>query len=455
MTEFFGTDGVRGLVGDDLTVEMAYVLGRAAVLALGPNILIGRDTRASGPLLEDALARGIADAGGTASCAGVVPTPAVAMLTREYRLDGGVVVSASHNPPEYNGIKFFDAQGFKLTPAAQDTLEAALVAHAQGSSNYIDAAGQAVAGASPKGQKRELAQAADDYCDLVCQQAEGEGVGLAGIKVALDCGHGAAAETSPQVLRRLGAQVAAINTDYDGQDINVGCGSTNLGPLKQLVLDTQADVGFAHDGDADRVLAVDAQGNEVDGDFIELICALDLKRRGRLAKDTMVITVMANLGLVKAAEEQQIGLVQTAVGDSSVLAAMREGGYVLGGEPSGHTIFLEKNSTGDGLVTAVQLLAAMVRAGAPLAELAKVMRKYPQVLLNVPVRDKHAVEGHPQLLEALHEAEGGLAGNGRILLRPSGTEALFRVMVEAASDELANATAEKLAAVVRDIGGSA
>jgi phosphoglucosamine mutase len=453
MTRFFGTDGVRGIANQELTCEMAYVLGRAAVELLGGRLVIGRDTRRSGPMLEAALIAGITSAGGDALLAGIIPTPAVALLTRELNASGGVVISASHNPPEYNGIKFFNAEGFKLTREQEDAFEEQLqrlsrpslsqpcpsVPTPAPSPNPIGAA---------VGTVIPLEDASERYVAHAVEVVHGQGFDLAGLHIAVDCGHGASFATTPEALRRLGATVTAINTDFDGNNINVGCGSTHLEQLKALVAETGADLGIAHDGDADRVLALDEAGNELDGDFIEAICALDLKEQGRLARNTVVTTVMCNLGFTRAMRQQGIEVIQTAVGDSNVLAAMREGGYVIGGEQSGHMIFLEHNSTGDGLVTALQLLVALRRAAVPLSSLAQVMTRYPQVLINVKVSDQAGFAGSKAIAQAVREAEGRLGEQGRVLLRPSGTEPLIRVMIEATEEHVAQGEAEHLASVV-------
>lgn len=440
MARLFGTDGVRGVANKELTCETAFKLGQAAVAFQGKTILIGKDTRLSGDMLESAVAAGIMSMGGTALLAGIIPTPAIALLVRELHCDGGIVISASHNPPEYNGIKLFDGQGFKLPDAVEDEIEAFV------------ARGGAAADELPAGDAVGVALPVEDACELYVAHAVStvadEGIDFAGLKVALDVGHGASCMTSPEALRRLGAEVAVINEEFDGTDINVRCGSTHLEPLRELVAATGADVGIAHDGDADRVMLVDAEGNEIDGDVVEAVCALDLKERGLLAGNTAVSTVMCNLGLAHAMRDAGIELVQTKVGDRYVLEAMRAGGFVLGGEQSGHMIFLEYNSTGDGLVTALQFLAACRRRGKSIAEAAAVMTRFPQTLVNVHVNDKHAVDGNAAVQAAVSAAEAELGDSGRVLLRPSGTEPVVRVMVEAASAEEADRHARAIADVV-------
>ena len=440
MARLFGTDGVRGVANTQLTCDLAFKLGQAAVAFQGKTILIGKDTRLSGDMLESAVAAGIMSMGGTALLAGIIPTPAIALLVRELHCDGGIVISASHNPPEYNGIKLFDAQGFKLPDAVEDEIEAFV------------ARGGAAADELPAGDAVGVALPVDDACELYIAHAVAtvadEGIDLSGLKVALDVGHGASCMTSAEALRRLGADVTVVNEDFDGTDINVQCGSTHLGPVCDLVAEIGADVGIAHDGDADRVMLVDAHGNEIDGDVVEAVCAIDLKERGLLAGGTAVSTVMCNLGLSHALRDAGIELVQTKVGDRYVLEAMREGGFVLGGEQSGHMIFLEHNSTGDGLVTALQFLAACKRAGKSIADAAAVMTRFPQTLVNVHVKDKHAVDGNAAVAAAVEAVEAELGDSGRVLLRPSGTEPVVRVMVEAASAEEADRHAHAIAAVV-------
>lgn len=440
MARLFGTDGVRGIANTELTCDLAFKLGQAAVAFQGKTVLIGKDTRLSGDMLESSVAAGVMSMGGTALLAGIIPTPAIALLVRELHCDGGVVISASHNPPEYNGIKLFDAQGFKLPDAVEDDIEAFVVR------------GGAAAEELPAGDAVGVSLPVEDACELYIAHAVStvtrDGIDLAGLKVALDVGHGASCMTSAEALRRLGADVVVVNEDFDGTDINVQCGSTHLGPVRDLVAEIGADVGIAHDGDADRVMLVDARGNEIDGDVVETVCAIDLKQRGLLPGNTAVSTVMCNLGLTHALRDAGIELIQTKVGDRYVLEAMREGGFVVGGEQSGHMIFLEHNSTGDGLVTALQFLAACKRAGKSVEEAASVMTRFPQTLINVKVQDKHAVDDNDAVQAAVRAAEDALGDSGRVLLRPSGTEPVVRVMVEAASAEDAERHAAAIAAVV-------
>ena len=434
----FGTDGVRGVANVELTCEMAYRLGMGAVSVLGPRLVIGRDTRRSGTMLESALVAGIMAAGGTPLCCGVIPTPAVALLTCMHHADGGVVISASHNPPEYNGIKFFGPDGMKASDEAED----ALASFVQG--GYVS---QVFEPGASVGSIVKLKDAREAYIRHAMDSID---VRLNGLTVALDCAHGASCRTTPAALERLGAEVHSFNTDYDGLDINVGCGSTHLDALRAMVAETGADVGIAHDGDADRVLFVDAAGNEVDGDRVLAICAADLAERGLLGNREVVSTVMCNLGFVRAMQDRGIAVAQTAVGDRYVLQRMVADGAVLGGEQSGHIIFLEHNTTGDGLVTALQLLAVMKRSGRSLAELARVMTRFPQSLVNVRTARKAEHATDEGVLEAVAREADLLGADGRVLVRASGTEPLVRVMVEASTEELAHGCAERIAQVVRE-----
>ncbi len=435
----FGTDGVRGVANSELTPSLAFDLGRAAVRFLGKRIVVGRDTRRSGAMLESALGAGIMSAGGDVHFAGIVPTPAVALIASKGNYDGGVVISASHNPPRYNGIKFFDASGFKLP----DELEDRMQEHIE---RGCPAEGEIIG--KDLGTMHVISDAEEIYISNAVDELRAQGVDLAGMRIAVDCGHGAAFRTTPEALRRLGATVIAINADYNGDDINVGCGSTDLAQLKKTVLENGADLGIAHDGDADRVQAVDAAGNEVDGDQIEAVCAVDMRDRGVLEKSTVVSTVMCNLGFKKAMEREGIAVETTSVGDRYVLERMREGGFVLGGEQSGHMIFLQQNTTGDGLATALNLLAAIRRSGKPLGELVKVMEKFPQVLVNVPVSDKSIHETSETVIACIREAAERMGSNGSILVRASGTEQLIRVMVEAVDLPTADSVASEIARVI-------
>jgi phosphoglucosamine mutase len=444
MTRLFGTDGVRGIANVELSPELAFRLGEAAGHFLGDQgrgkIVVGRDTRRSGDLLEAALVAGICAGGADALLAGVIPTPAVALLVRELGADGGVVISASHNPPEYNGIKFFSRDGFKLPDELEDEIER----FTEVERDWERPTGGAV------GVVRRVDDAVERYIAHCVQTIP---VDLSGLKIAVDCGHGAATVATPEALERLGAHVVAINCEYSGMDINVGCGSTHLGPITELVRDLRADFGIAHDGDADRVLAVDENGDEVDGDAIMAITATHLKSQGKLPAGTVVSTVMANLGFDIAMRDAGINVIKTKVGDRYVLEQLQTSGAALGGEQSGHIIFLEHNTTGDGLVTALHLAAVMRQTGKPLSELRKVMRRYPQVLVNVPVADKTRLATSATLASAIREIEAELGDSGRVLVRASGTEPLVRVMAEASDEATAADVVERLVEVVkRELG---
>ena len=450
MARLFGTDGVRGVANTELTNELAYRLGQAAVVFMGPNIVIGKDTRLSGDMLEAAASAGIMSAGGTALLAGIIPTPGVALLVNELHADGGLVISASHNPPEYNGIKLFDAQGFKLPDEVEDQIEefiasGGLEVLGKNSSDpkFTEMLpGDAVGVAIPVEEAREI------YINHAVESVKAQGVDFSGLHIALDAGHGASALTSREAFERLGAKVTAINEDFDGTDINVQCGSTCLDPLKALMAECGADVGVAHDGDADRVMLLTPESFEIDGDFVEAVLAIDMKQRGVLAGDTAVSTVMCNLGFVKAMEHEGIAVVQTKVGDRYVLEEMRAHGYSVGGEQSGHMILLEYNSTGDGLMTACQFLAAVVRSGKSVSEAVQIMERFPQELINVRVADNSTWAENQGIREAIEAAEAAMGETGRVLVRASGTEPLIRVMVEAASPEDALVHAQTIAAIV-------
>ena len=451
MARLFGTDGVRGVANVDLTCELAYRLGQASVAFMGKTIVLGKDTRKSGDMLEAAVVAGITSAGGDALLAGVIPTPAVALLTRELHADGGIVISASHNPPEYNGIKFFDAQGFKLPDSVEDQIEQFIAEGGlEGAVERVLQQGEeaSMPAGALVGVAVEVEDACEMYIDHVVNSIQAQGVDFSGLHVALDTGHGASSLTSAEALRRLGAEVTVINDDFDGNDINVECGSTHLGPLSELMAESGADVGIAHDGDADRVMMLAADGTEIDGDMMEAVLAIDLKNRGCLPGNVAVSTVMTNLGFVHAMREAGIEVLQTKVGDRYVLEAMREGGYVLGGEQSGHMILLEHNSTGDGLMTACQFLAAVRRSEKPVEEAIKVMVRFPQTLINVRVKDKHALDGNEAIWGAVRTAEEAMGDSGRVLVRTSGTEPLVRVRVEAETQDVADAHARTIAAVV-------
>lgn len=445
LAKLFGTDGVRGVANTELTCDIAFKLGQAAVEFLGKTIVVGKDTRLSGDMLGNALSAGIMSMGGNVLDAGIIPTPGVAYLVRELHAEGGIVISASHNPPEYNGIKFFDRQGFKLTEEAEAEIESFVLA------------GGADPESLPSGDAVGVVLPVENACDLYIQHAisslQDKTLDFSKLTIALDTGHGASSLTTAAALEQLGATVHVINDSFNGVDINVKCGSTHLEPVKELLAETGAKIGIAHDGDADRVMFVDELGNEIDGDVVETVCALDLQKRGLLRDDTVVSTVMCNLGFTKAMDAAGISVVQTQVGDKYVLNEMRKLNAVIGGEQSGHMIFLDHNSTGDGLITALQFLAACLRNDQPVSKTAALMQRFPQELINVRVADKHAVSENAVVADAIAEAEAKLDGSGRILVRPSGTEPLVRVMVEAATHEEALGYAQEIASIIeRELG---
>jgi phosphoglucosamine mutase len=438
----FGTDGVRGLANEFVTAELALDLSVAAAHVLGdvgafeghrPVAVVGRDGRASGEFLAAAVVAGLASAGVDVLDVGVMPTPAIAFLTESTGADLGVVLSASHNPMPDNGIKFFARGGHKLADELEDVIEARM------GESWARPVGAAV------GRITRRHDLQDSYAEHLLATLPHR---LDGLKVVVDCAHGAASEVAPEVLRRAGAEVAAIGCDPDGLNINDGYGSTHLSRLQAAVRDQGADVGIAFDGDADRCLAVDATGSIVDGDQILAALTLAMRESGHLVDDTVVATVMSNLGFRQAMHREGIHVVETAVGDRYVLEAMREGGFSLGGEQSGHVVMLDYATTGDGLLTALHLLSRVAAVGKPIAELAAVMDRLPQVMINVKGVDKARADDCAALLAAVADAESELGGSGRVLLRPSGTEALVRVMVEATTPSVARSVAERLAAVV-------
>ncbi len=442
MSRLFGTDGVRGLANKDITSESALKLAQAAAIVLGeqarargqkPIAVIGRDPRISGEFLAAAISAGLASSGVDVFDAGVIPTPATSFLTADLDADFGVMISASHNPAPDNGIKFFSRGGHKLDDAVEDAIEKAL------SAKPLTPIGAEI------GHVKEFADAKSRY--LVHLQGTLPN-SLKGIKVVVDCANGAASDIAPKAFRDAGAEVVVIGNEPDGYNINLGCGSTHLSALQAAVVEHGADVGIAHDGDADRTLAVDATGAIVDGDQIMAILAVAAKARGDLSRNTLVATVMSNLGLKIAMKQAGIEMIETKVGDRYVLEVIREGGYTLGGEQSGHLIFARHATTGDGILTGLQLLAQMSSTGKSLQELASAMKVYPQVLINVPEVDKSKVNSDPELQKVVQEAKTDLGETGRVLLRASGTEPLVRVMVEAQDAGTAQSWAERIARVV-------
>jgi phosphoglucosamine mutase len=435
----FGTDGVRGVANRDLTPELAFALGRAAALVLGggarPRIAVGRDTRPSGPMLQGALAAGICSAGGDVLRLGVVPTPAVAYSIPHLGARAGAVISASHNPTEDNGIKFFSSEGTKLPDDIEAEMERSV---RQGD-------GPRPTGAEV-GRVCDEPGAIDAYLEHLVSAAEAP---LDGMRLVVDCANGAAYRLAPEVLGRLGAEVHAINTESDGVGINEGCGATHPQVVAGAVRDLGADAGVALDGDADRALFSDAEGRVVDGDQVVTACALALKEAGHLKTDSVAVTVMSNLGLRRALEDAGITVLETRVGDRYVLEELLRSGAILGGEQSGHVIFLDHATTGDGLLTAVRFLSLARRRGTTVAELAASMRRYPQVLENVPVADAGRLEAAGGVWEAVRESEESLGERGRVLVRASGTEAVVRIMVEAETEEEAREHAGAVSAAVR------
>jgi phosphoglucosamine mutase len=472
MGRLFGTDGVRGIAGRDLTARLAMdlaVAGAGVLSGTGPSAVglsptgwatdgrapgrrpaavVGRDPRTSGEFLEAAVVAGLASSGVDVLRLGVIPTPAVAYLTGALDADFGVMLSASHNPAPDNGIKFFARGGRKLPDEAEDEIERRLAG--------ISSVTGPGAGGPPElgfGRVTDASGERERYLDhlLATLPDSGGRAPLAGLKVVVDCAHGAAYELAPRMLCRAGADVIAIGTEPDGDNINSGCGSTSLDALRAAVVASGADAGIAHDGDADRCLAVDADGQVVDGDQILAVLAFALKDAGRLADNTVVVTVMSNLGLRLALRDAGITVVETPVGDRYVLAAMRDGRFVLGGEQSGHIILLDHATTGDGLLTSLHLLATAAGRGQPLGELAKVMTRYPQVLISIPGVDRSLIASSPELQSAVAAATAELGTSGRVLVRPSGTERVVRVMVEAVDSGQAQQLAGTLADVVRNL----
>lgn len=421
--KLFGTDGIRGVANRDLTPELAFKIGRITGWLLGqedqnPVFLIGRDTRLSGSMLEGSLAAGITSAGGAVRLLGVVSTPAVAYLTKQMQASAGIVISASHNPIADNGLKIFDRSGFKLPDALEDQIE-----------EYYFRESETL----PRPEGLDLGQvylddqAVERYLGHLNESAST----LKGLHLVVDCAHGAACRIAGNLLRQLGAEVTLLHDEPDGRLINVNCGATNIADLQREVVNSNASLGLALDGDADRLIAVDEQGNEVDGDAIMAICAIDMLDRGLLIKNTLVATVMSNGGLDILAEKHGFAVIRTAVGDRYVLERMVKGGYNLGGEQSGHIIFSDHATTGDGLLTALQLLKVVHHKQRPLSELAAVLDRLPQVLINQSVANREGWSENPKITEAIEKIKVKLGDHGRILVRPSGTEPKIRVMLEA------------------------
>lgn len=443
MRKYFGTDGVRGIANSELTSELAYNLGRAGGYVLGNTgkrlkVVVGRDTRISGDMLESALGAGIMSVGGDVISVGVLPTPAIAYLTRLYGADCGVVISASHNPVEYNGIKFFNSEGFKLADEIELEIE-----------KYIDDMSKIEIHptGSEVGRRIEKKEAIEDYAKFMENLMETR---FDGLKIALDCANGAAYEIAPKVFRELGAEVHCISCQPDGTNINDNCGSTHPKRLQEAVINMGADLGLAYDGDADRLIAVDEKGQIVDGDQIMAICGNHMKKKGILKKDTVVVTVMSNLGLHVAAKEKEFNLAVTQVGDRYVLEEMLKEGYNLGGEQSGHMIFLDYNTTGDGVLSSMMLTKVLVEEKKSLSEMAKIMDIYPQVLINAKVQNQYKTTymEDQEVSNKIKEIEETMDGKGRVLIRPSGTEPLVRVMLEGQDENHITEIAKDLAQLI-------
>ena len=447
MSRLFGTDGVRGVANDELTPLLAMQLGQAGAYVLTkenkhkPTIMVGCDTRISGDMLANALMAGICSVGANAVYVGVIPTPAVAYLTRKYKVDAGVVISASHNPVEFNGIKFFDGEGYKLPDALEDEIETIIKS---GMNEIKFPIGSNV------GKIKYRTDAREEYINHSVQSVN---VDLSGLKIVVDCAEGAAYYTSVEALRDLGGNIVPLHNMPDGTNINANCGSTHMQELQARVVYEKADIGLAFDGDADRLLAVDEMGNIVDGDQIMAIVGMHMKENHELVNDTIVSTVMSNLGFFLMGEKNGIHMEQTKVGDRYVLERMKEIGASLGGEQSGHIIFLKENTTGDGLLSALHLLKVIVETGKKLSELAGIMEVLPQALVNakVPNHKKEHYMEYPEIADAIQKLNNKFAGEGRVLIRPSGTEPLVRVMIEGKNQQMIEKDAEQLAELIQNI----
>ncbi|MEC3608572.1 phosphoglucosamine mutase [Bacillus glycinifermentans] len=442
MGKYFGTDGVRGVANSELTPELAFKVGRFGGYVLTkdkerPKVLIGRDTRISGHMLEGALVAGLLSIGAEVMRLGVISTPGVAYLTKAMDAEAGLMISASHNPVQDNGIKFFGGDGFKLSDEQELEIERLMDLPEDNLPRPVGA---------DLGMVNDYFEGGQKYLQFLKQTADED---FTGIHIALDCAHGATSSLATHLFADLDADVSTMGTSPNGLNINDGVGSTHPEALAAFVKEKGADVGMAFDGDGDRLIAVDEKGNVVDGDQIMYICAKYLKREGRLAENTVVSTVMSNLGFYKALEAEGVKSVQTAVGDRYVVEAMKNGGYNLGGEQSGHLIFLDYNTTGDGLLSAIMLMNTIKMTGKPLSELAAEMQKFPQLLVNVKVTDKHKVTENEKVKAVIEEVEKEMNGDGRILVRPSGTEPLVRVMAEARTKELCENYVGRIVDVVK------
>lgn len=447
MARLFGTDGIRGIANEELTPTLAMQLGQVGAYVLTrekehkPTIMVGCDTRISGDMLANALMAGACSVGANCIFVGVIPTPAVAYLTQKYRVDAGVVISASHNPVEFNGIKFFDGNGYKLPDELEDEIERLIRDGMPGIKFPI---GPGV------GKVKYRTDAREEYINHSVKSVP---VDLSGLKIVVDCAEGASFYTSVEALKELGGSIVAIHNNPDGTNINSSCGSTHMEELQARVVYEKANVGLAFDGDADRLLAVDESGKIVDGDQIMAIVGNYMRAQGKLKKDTIVATIMSNLGFFLMGEKNGIAIEQTKVGDRYVLERMKEIGASLGGEQSGHIIFLDENTTGDGLLSALHLLQVMVETGKPLSELASIMEVLPQALVNARVADykKDKYMDYPVIVDAIRELEAKFEGQGRVLIRPSGTEPLVRVMIEGKDQQVIQDEAHKLANLIQDV----
>lgn len=448
MGKLFGTDGVRGIANQELTPEIAFMLGRAGSYVLSreatrPRILVGRDTRISGDMLEAALVAGICSVGADVLKAGVIPTPGVAYLTQKYQASCGVVISASHNPVEDNGIKFFGGKGYKLPDEVEDEIERLVLAKDQITSRPVG---------GDVGRVQELAKAEQNYLDFLigCYRGTKD---LTGLKVVVDCANGAAYGVAPLMWKAMGARVIPIHNQPNGLNINERCGSTHPGALRKAVREHHADLGIAYDGDADRVIAVDEQGNVIDGDHIMVICGLHLYRTGQLTPPKIVTTVMSNIGLDIAFRREKVEVLNCQVGDRYVLEKMQESGARLGGEQSGHIIFLDHATTGDGLLSSLKLAEVMQETGLPLSALAREMEQYPQILINLDIKDKNSILNSVEIAQAIRQAEQKLGEWGKVLVRPSGTEPKVRIMAQGPDEYLLQEVVDEIKAAVLKVSG--